>query len=83
MVIFIPDRSVAIDVAEGRTPPSASLVDRLKRLDVPFVDLTPVVSRFAAKPDAGTAFLPHYSPALSRAVADYLAEWKKTEKSLP
>ncbi len=83
LIVFLPDSSVARDVAGGRTPPTAAFLERLKRLDCPLVDLTPTVARFADTPDFATAFLPHYSPALSRAVADYLAEWKKTEKSLP
>jgi len=84
VIVFIPDRSVAADVAEGRTPKTGAFVDRLKRLEAPIVDLTKVAARFAATPDAAAAaFRPHYSPALSRAVADYIVEWKKTEKSLP
>jgi hypothetical protein len=83
VIVFIPDRSVAADVAEGRTSPTSAFVGRLKALGVPLVDLTRVAVRFGRKPDSDAAFLPHYSPALSRAVADYIAEWKKTEKSLP
>jgi hypothetical protein len=83
VVVFIPDRSVATDVALGRMPPTTALLARLKLRNVPVADLTGVVARFAGGSDAAAAFLPHYSPALSRAVADYIAEWKKTEKSLP
>ena len=83
VVVFIPDRSVAQDVAAGRTPPTAVLLDRLKGLGCPVADLTAPVARFASKAEAPVAFLPHYSPALSEAVANYIADWKKTEKSLP
>jgi hypothetical protein len=82
-IVFMPDRTVAADVAEGRTPPTGAFLDRLRGFGVPLIDLTEVAARFGRKPDADAAFLPHYSPALSRAVADYIAGWKKTEKSLP
>jgi len=83
VIVFIPDRSVAVDVAEGRTPITAAFLVSLKDLGAPLVDLTPVAARFGRSADSAVAFLPHYSPTLSRAVADYIAEWKKTEKSLP
>lgn len=82
VIVFLPERRVARDVVGGRTPLTAAFVDRLRRLGAPLVDLTGTVGDFAAREGDGS-FLPHYSPALSRAVAAYIADWKKTEKSLP
>lgn len=83
VVVFIPDRSVAQDVASGRTPPTAAFLDRLRGLGCSLVDLTAPVAGFVSNAEGPAAFLPHYSPALSEAVANYIADWKKTEKSFP
>src|SRR5262249_51305359 len=83
VILFLPERSFVRDVIEGRPSAGAPLIQRLKALNAPFVDLTPPITDFVRRAQGGlNHFMPHYSPQLSEAVAGYLAEWKKTEKSL-
>lgn len=83
VIVFLPERTVAEDVLQGRVPPTSALVSNLKTMGYPLVDLSEPVTGFIKDAAASESFLPHYSPALSRAVAAHIAEWKKAEKSLP
>jgi len=83
LIVIFPDRYGLEIYQKTRKEIWRQLLNRLNKAGLPYIDLTGPLSEYLkGRDDSAAHFLPHYSPAMNKKVAEVLIEKIKTFQAL-